>query len=219
MEAIKEFVTTLIVFIFFSICGQNLIASANFKKMYRFFVGLVLIVLVINFIFKFKGISASDIFKDEYRDSVLKELESQINAQVEYISSEALVEYKNILTNNIKDIVMGEGYSAKDIYIELNEETKQIEKISMTIIPYTVKSDVEEIKEVSVNIENTSNYGDGINKSQKDGEDKEIYIGESVNANNSVSNTGGNIVIIKLINDISYVYGISAENVVISMEE
>lgn len=219
MEAIKEFVTTLIVFIFFSVCGQNLIASDKFKKMYRFFVGLVLIVLVINFIFKFKGISANEIFKDEYRDTFLKELESQINVRVEYISNEALAEYKKIVTNNIKDIVMSEGYSVKDIDISLNEDTKQTEKIYMTIIPYTGEGYVAEVTEVSVNIENMSYDSENINKGGDNVYNGENYIIDSDNENKNLSDTGRNIVVIKLINDISYVYGISAENVVISMEE
>ena len=189
MELLKNFSRTIIVFILFTTAIEALINSGSYKKIYRFFSGLVMIVLVISSILKIKGISIDDIFKSEANQEIMNELKSQINSNNAYIKETAEKEYELLIKNNVADIVAAEGYGITEFQTYINDEEGYVEGMEMRIAPIQSLEEGE-IAEVSININAT--------------EEKDSY---------------ENVITSKIKNSIAIIYQIEHENIVIYMED
>lgn len=186
----KGFIITLVVFNFFSICCESIVCGKNYKSIYNFFTGLIVITIVIAFIFRIKGVSVTDILNSEYNNSILDEVRVQIDKKIEDINEEAIESYKKIIGKNIENYVYEQGYNAK--YIDVTVENEKISSIALRIEHYKKalqksEKDINEIEEVCIGIDN---YG---------------YDDEPV--------------LIKMKNELSAVYELETEKIYIYLEE
>lgn len=91
MEYICDFARSVVIFLLLVNVGESLINTENNKKLYRLFTGLVLIIIVLNTVIKFKGITVDKFFITNESEEKIEELEMQINSKLEKIE----MEYEN----------------------------------------------------------------------------------------------------------------------------
>ena len=185
MEYINDFVRNIIIFILFINIGGVLISDGDNRKIYKFISGLIMIVIVMHSIFNITGIDIDDIFKNELSASTLNELKNQINANNQYIKDNSISAYEQIIKENVSRIVEVENYKLVDIvttfddtgnpthidvWIEkkhFNENKELLEEHMNLKVTNDIK--IEEIKQVTININNMNDIYDNtsiINKSE-----------------------------------------------------
>ena len=185
MEYINDFVRNIIIFILFINIGGVLISDGDNRKIYKFISGLIMIVIVMHSIFNITGIDIDDIFKNELSASTLNELKNQINANNQYIKDNSISAYEQIIKENVSRIVEVENYKLVDIvttfddtgnpthidvWIEkkhFNENKELLEEHMNLEVTNDIK--IEEIKQVTININNMNDIYDNtsiINKSE-----------------------------------------------------
>ena len=91
MEYICDFARSVVMFLLLVNVGESLINTENNKKLYRLFTGFVLIIIVLNIVIKFKGITVDKFFITNESEKKIEELEMQINSKLEKIE----MEYEN----------------------------------------------------------------------------------------------------------------------------
>ena len=88
MEYICDFARSVVIFLLLVNVGESLINTENNKKLYRLFTGLVLIIIVLNTVIRFKGMTVDNFFITNESEKQIEELEMQINSKLEKIERE-----------------------------------------------------------------------------------------------------------------------------------
>lgn len=88
MEYICDFARSVVIFLLLVNVGESLINTENSKKLYRLFTGLVLIIIVLNTVIRFKGMTVDNFFITNESEKQIEELEMQINSKLEKIERE-----------------------------------------------------------------------------------------------------------------------------------
>lgn len=65
--------------------------------------------------------SVTDIFSNELNNSVIDELQMQIDEKLEDINGEAKESYKKVMAENIKKYIYQQGYSVNSIDMEVED--------------------------------------------------------------------------------------------------
>lgn len=202
----KGFVISIIVFNFFSICCESIICGNKYKNIYSFFSGLIIITIVISFIFRIKGVSVTDIFSNELNNSVIDELQMQIDEKLEDINGEAKENYKKVMAENIKKYIYQQGYSVNSIDMEV--EDNKICNLKIYIDFYKgeregLDSNISDVKEVYVG--------------EIGAEEKDYSVDEAI-ANNT-NTVADEPIILKIKREISIIYGMDMEDIYIALME
>lgn len=198
----KGFVISIIVFNFFSICCESIICGNKYKNIYSFFSGLIIITIVISFIFRIKGVSVTDIFSNELNNSVIDELQMQIDEKLEDINGEAKESYKKVMAENIKKYIYQQGYSVNSIDMEV--EDNKICNLKIYIDFYKdegegLDGNISDVKEVYVG--------------KIGAEEKDYSVGEDVG--NNTNTVADEPIILKIKREISIIYGMDMEDIYI----
>lgn len=222
-EIFKGFIVSIIVYNFFAVCCESIIAGEKYKKIYSFFSGLIVITIVISFIFRIKGVSVSDIFCNEFNNSVIDELQIQIDKKVEDISGDAKDCYKSVIEGNIEKYICEQGYSVNSIDIKIKED--RIYAIEISMGTYSGIS------------EKTDNNRDKFRNSGEICQVKDVYVGNiEINSGNTeqqedvsdeksitvdkIINNEQEPIINKIKQELSIIYGLDMEDVyIVLMEE
>lgn len=107
MEYICDFARSVVIFLLLVNVGESLINTENNKKLYRLFTGLVLIIIVLNTVIRFKGMTVDNFFITNESEKQIEELEMQINSKLEKIERE----YENsILEMEYESSTLEGGY-------------------------------------------------------------------------------------------------------------
>ncbi len=199
MEYIYTWVKNIIIFLILVNILSNLVQSANYKKYTKIFTGMVLIIIVIAPISKILNLGNK---LDFNFNSELVKLDTRLSdidfGDIENKKNELILnEYKDEITNQIKDFALKEGLNVKSVDLKINEET----------------SDNNYGKIENINIILTKNLSDSQIKVEKV---KKINIKDKTSKNNNLNESISEINIKKALSDF---YNISTNNINISTQE
>lgn len=203
----KGFIISIIVFNLFSICCESIICGNKYKNIYGFFSGLIIITIVVSFIFRIKGVPVADIFCNELNNSVIDELQVQIDKKLEDINGEAKENYKKVMEENIKRYIYQQGYSVSSIDMEV--EDGKICNLKIYIDSYMDKiedspGNISQVKEVYV---------------EEIGVEEEEFSLDEAAANNTYNIDKDEPIILKIKREMSMIYGLSIDDIYIVLAE
>lgn len=146
--------------------------------------------------------SVTDIFSNELNNSVIDELQMQIDEKLEDINGEAKESYKKVMAENIKKYIYQQGYSVNSIDMEV--EDNKICNLKIYIDFYKgegegLDSNISDVKEVYVG--------------EIGAEEKDYSVGEAVG--NNTNTIADEPIILKIKREISIIYGLDMEDIYI----